>query len=143
MNLFKRKVRYKFNISITTPMKKEELDKVEQDNNVKFPKKLREYWLTYGNSPIKQCIFEGKEYLTDLAAICIPTDTVLQLGRENGWLPETFYPVAHDSGGNYYCWNSEDNKIYLMFDDDIDNPFVFCNSIEDLFKLMEKCKFNA
>ena len=70
-----------------------------------------------------------------------PIERLLKLGRENGWIPNNFYPIAYDSGGNYYQWNLEDNKIYLLFNDDIDNPRVFCNSVDELFNLMNKCKF--
>lgn len=134
-NLFKKKTGYKFNIDEKNPMKIEELEAFEKENNIKLPKILREYYLTYGDAEIKPCNFNSH---TDLRAICLPNDSILEMGREDGWLPATFYPIAYDSGGNYYWWNSDDNNIYLMFNDNVDNPFVICNSVEELFKHMEK-----
>lgn len=146
-NLFKKKnkidIPTTFIKKIKNAISQNELEKIEKDYKIRFPEILRSYWLTYGDSAIKRCCFIGRDFQTDLSAICSPMESmeVIKLGKENNWLPDNFYPIAHDSGGNYYCWNSEDNKVYLLFDDDIDNPFVFCDSVEELFNLMNNCKF--
>ena len=134
-DVFKKK-KYKFNMEEKRPIKLDSIEKFEKENNIKFPKLLKNYWLEYGDAPIKECNFKDKKYLTNLRQICSPfkEDNL----KKEGFIPNSFYAIAYDAGGNYFYWNSEDDKIYMAFDEDIDNPFVFFNSVEEMFKEMEK-----
>ena len=135
-DIFKKKNGYKFNTDKKSPVKVEELENFEKENNIKFPELLRDYWFEYGDAPIKECNFEDKKYLTNLVHIFTPFHK--DNAKIEGFIPQNFYAIAHDAGGNYFYWNAEDNKVYMAFDDDVDNPFVFFNSVEEMFKLMEK-----
>ena len=135
-DIFKKKKGYKFNTEKKRPIKLEELENFENENKVKFPELLRNYLLEYGDAPIKECNFKDKKYSTNLRQICSPLkeDNL----KKEGFIPHNFYAIAYDSGGNYFYWNAKDNKIYMAFNDDIDNPFVFFHSVEEMFKEMEK-----
>jgi hypothetical protein len=63
---------------------------------------------------------------------------IVELDRIDGWIPSTFYPFAYDSGGNNYYWDSLNEEVYLVFDDDVDNPKRVCSSIDEFFSFMEK-----
>lgn len=135
-DIFKRKKGYKFNTEKKSPIKLEELENFENKNKVKIPELLRNYLLEYGDAPIKECNFKDKKYLTNLRQICSPLkeDNL----KKEGFIPHNFYSIAYDAGGNYFYWNAEDNKIYMAFNDDIDNIFVCFNSVKEMFKAMEK-----
>jgi len=135
-DFIKKKKTYKFNTDKKRPIEIEALEVFERENKIKFPKLLRTYLLEYGDAPIKECNFKNKKYLTNLSQICNPLkEDNLKL---EGFIPHNFYAIAYDSGGNYFYWNAEDNKVYMAFNDDIDNIFVFFNSVEEMFKEMEK-----
>ena len=134
-DVFKEQESYKFNTEEKRPISVGDLKNFEKENNIKFPESIRNYWFKYGDAPIKRCSFKG-EKSTDIRQICNPLKA--DCFKEEGYIPQSFYAIAHDSGGNYFYWNSEDNKIYIVFHEDIDNPFVFCNSVEEMFKLMEE-----
>lgn len=122
-----------------------QISEIESKYNIIFPKVLRKYYLTYGNSEIKKCLFEINGFLSDIAEfVSIDNDDkmslshILDQGRSDGWIPDDFYPFAYDSGGNYYFWNAKNGEIYLIFNDDVDNPYKICDSMKELFKLIKK-----
>ena len=123
------------------------INNIEAKFMIKIPKDLKRYYLKYGNSRIKTCELKTKESLTDVSEmISIDPNAplsfykVMEHGRETGLIPENLYPFAHDSGGNFYFWDSRNEHIYLIFDDEVDNPIEICKSMKDFFKLMKKSK---
>ena len=120
---------------------------VENKFNIKIPQVLKKYYLKYGNSRIKTSEFKIDNLLTDVSEI-VSIDKndvssffqVMNNGRLDNWIPDNFYPFCHDSGGNYYFWDSRNEHIYLIFDDEVDNPIEICKSMKDFFKLMKKSK---
>lgn len=118
---------------------------IEKKFDINIPIALRNYYLAYGNSIIKTCQFDVGGLLCDVAAIVSIdiNDTlsfykVMEYGRSDEWIPDGFFPFAHDSGGNYYFWNVTNQHVYLIFNDDIENPFEICKSMEMFFCLLNK-----
>ena len=136
--IFGKEKSYKFNPKSKNPIDLAELEKFEKENKIKFPEQLRNYWLTFGDAPIKECNFKSDDYPTNLKEICFP---FMRDGmKEDGFVPQTFYPIAGDAGGNLFYWNSVDDKIYMVFHDDIEpEPFVFFESVAEMFQRMEDC----
>ncbi len=129
---------YKFNTKSKNPIALAELEKFEKENKIKFPEQLRNYWLTFGDANIKECNFKSDDCPTNLDQICFPFEEDPM--KEVGLAPQTFFPIAYDSCGNYYYWNSADDKVYMVFHDDIDpEPFVFFESVAEMFERMEGC----
>ena len=134
----------KFIIKKSKPFKAPLINKAEETFNIKFPKALKNYYSSYGNSQIKTCQFKIDGFLYDVSAfVSIDINDpasfykIMEYGRSDGWIPNNFYPFAHDSGGNYYFWNSVNQRIYLIFNDDVEYPYEICASIKDFFKIME------
>lgn len=122
------------------------IKEIEKQFKIKIPEVLKKYYLKYGNSHIKTCEFNVDGLLTDVSEIVSINKNdsssfyqVMDYGRSDGWIPDYFYPFAHDSGGNYYFWNAKNEHIYLILDDDIDNPFEVCKSMKKFFKILENC----
>lgn len=119
---------------------------LEEAFNIKIPQGLKKYYLKYGNSRVvKPCEFEVDGFKTDVSEFVSINKNdkasfyeVMDSGLSDGWIPDNFYPIAHDYGGNYYFWDSTNEHVYLIFNDDVENPVEICKSIKDFFKLIKK-----
>ena len=116
---------------------------IESKYNIKFPQSLFNYYLNYPESKIENVQFKLNGFLLDVAElISIKNDDKFSLnyvyntGKNDGWIPDNFYPFAHDSGGNFYFWNSQNDKVFIIFNDDVDHPYVVCDSVDNFFKLL-------
>ena len=134
-----------FIVKRTKPFDVALINDIEATFNIQLPKALKKYYLAYGNSSIKTCQFKANGFLCDVAAI-ISIDIndamsfykVVEYGRSDGWIPDNYFPFAHDSGGNYYFWDSISQHVYLIFNDNVENPYEICESLEAFFKLLKK-----
>ncbi len=118
---------------------------IEKEFNIKMPQELKKHYIKYGISRIKPCEFEIDGFKVDVSEF-VSIDKkdnasfyeVIDNGRSNGWVPDNFYPIAHDGGGNYYFWDSTSEHVYLIFSDDVENPIEICKTVKDFFKLIKK-----
>lgn len=79
------------------------------------PDVLRNFYRSYNGASIKLCIF-----------------------GIDGYIRESLIPLANNSGGDYYYWDKNDEKIYLIYCDDIENEILIADSIEEFFDIMNK-----
>ena len=136
-----------FIIEKTEPYNESFIYNIEEKFKIKIPKTLKKYYLKYGDSEIRNCKIKINNLTVGVAEI-VSLDKndpnsfyqVINDGRLDGWIPDYFYPFAHNSGGDYYFWDSRNEHIYLIFNDNIENPVEICKSMKDFFKLMEKSK---
>ena len=123
-------------------IKNDEITRIEKEFNVKFPTILREYYQNFNGAKIKLCQFEvdGDEYeISELVPLkygycCF--EKVKENDIQDGIIEETFFPIANNRGGDYYYWDKNTERIYLIYCDDIEEPIQICESIQELFELM-------
>lgn len=136
-----------FIIEKTEPYNESFIYNIEEKFKIKIPKTLKKYYLKYGDSEIRNCKIKINNLSVGVAEI-VSLDKndpnsfyqVMNDGRQDGWIPDYFYPFAHNSGGDYYFWDSRNEHIYLIFNDNIEKPVEICKSMKNFFKLMEKSK---
>ena len=134
-----------FIAEVGNPTPKSVIEDLEKKYNIKLPKELRKYYLKYGNSELKSCRFKIEDFSFEVRQIVsldcndkLPFDKIIYYDRLEEWIPKTFYPLAYDSGGNYYYWDSTNGHIYMVYNDDVDYPCEICKSVKEFFKLLEK-----
>lgn len=110
---------------------------LEDKYDISFPKILQEYYSKYNDAKISLIIMDVQGYECEVAKI-IPLvgdklcfEKIVQNDRIDGFLPNTYYPLARDRGGNCYYWDSETYNVYFVLSDDIDNPFCVAESVEE------------
>lgn len=148
-NIFKRKKenraykfikeqRHEYQIS------KDEIETIENNLNIKIPEDLKNFYLEYNGSEIHLCVFDlnGSEYevnsLVPLKYSNLPFEKIVEMDRKDGFIPDTFIPLAYDRGGDYYYLDLDSEKVLLVRADNIENPYYICENLEALFKIMEE-----
>ena len=108
------------------------------------PDVLRDFYRSYNGASIKLCIFDIDGYDFEVFEIlplvhgkcCV--EKIYEDDREDGYIRESLIPLANNSGGDYYYWDKNDEKIYLIYCDDIENEILIADSKEDFFDIMNK-----
>lgn len=136
---------YKFIREVGSPFTKEMIYNLEKSFNVIMPESLKRYYLSHGNSKINTIQFETNKIYCDIASfVSIDPDAtlsfykILSYGKEDEWIPDNFYPFAYDSGGNYYFWNSNDYRVYIIYSDNIEKPYLIADSMCSFFNLINR-----
>lgn len=123
----------------------EDIASIEEQFNIKFPDTLRAFYKEYNGAKIKLCVFTVDNYEQEINSLVplkygtLPFEKIVEWDRRDGFIPESFIPFASDRGGDNYYIDLENGKVFLSRSDDIENPYYVCDSIEELFKLMEAC----
>jgi hypothetical protein len=117
---------------------------IEQRFGFKMPEILREYYLMYNGASIYNCVFSIDGYEVEVAKLVelkygvLPLEKIIEMDREDGFIPSNMIPVARNSGGDYYYWNDQSGQVYLYLSDCIEDPILICENLEEFFALLEK-----
>lgn len=123
-------------------LSEKDIKRIEEKYFIEFPSILKEFYLNYDGNKINLCIFKVDGYECEVAKI-IPLNTsgltfekIVDNDRADGFISEDLYPIASNRGGDFYYWNAKNGKVYLVFNDDIDNPFFVTEDIEAFFNIL-------
>lgn len=115
---------------------------LEEKYHIKFPDELKEFYYKYDGEKINVVIADMNGYECEIAKM-VPIiadkmnfEAIVENDRKDGFIPPNLYPVARDRGGNYYYWDNDTEKVYLLIVDDIDHPFMVANSLKEFFSKM-------
>lgn len=115
---------------------------IEKEYKITFPKALKEYYMGYDNAPINLTKITVNGYQCEVAKI-IPIigekqnfEKIHEADKKDGFIPSEFCPLARDRGGNYYYWNAKNGSVYLLLNDDIENPFEVSKDVRSFFELL-------
>ena len=76
--------------------------------------------------------------LVELKYGFLPLEKIIEMDREDGFIPSEMIPVARNSGGDFYYWNGQSGQVYLYLCDSIDEPVLICENLDEFFSLLEK-----
>ena len=117
---------------------------LEEKYGIRFPEALRKLYAECETGRIKLCVFDIGGVvcevckLTHLKPDILHFEKIADWNRADGFLPDTFYPLAADRGGDTYYWDSASEKVYLSFPDDIEHPLLIANSTSEFIALLDK-----
>lgn len=119
------------------------ITKLEEKYSITFPAVLKEYYQKFDAEKIKLVSFKVDGFECEVAKI-VPIiaetmnfEQITDDDKADGFIPVTCYPLARDRGGNYFYWDSTTGKVLLIFDDDFENPFEICESVDKFFDILE------
>jgi len=110
-----------------------DIKSVETSIGCKLPEDLVRHYMIYnGGQPNKNIFLDDDESEYEVNTFLrmkykagpldvIFEDTVEVIKNNKQLLPESFFPFARDSGGNFYCINDIDNNIYYCEMDCFEN----------------------
>lgn len=128
---------------------KEESEKkisyLEQKYSIVFPEIIKELYARTNSSDMKMC--EIKKGDTSYVAAClvplVSDDIDFEYAADdakdeplNQFIPDDWYPIAYDQGGAYFYWSCKTKEVYFVLPDDIENPILIADSIEEFFKML-------
>ena len=125
------------------PQKTEEvINNLEKKYSIVFPNILKQLYKQTITGKMSLCVFSINESIYETAAI-VPIinegfcfEKIADSDRSYNSLPDSFFPLAYDRGGNFYYWDCNNCKVYFSLTDDIENPVLISNSVDDFVILL-------
>lgn len=116
---------------------------LEEKYSINFPDILKEYYSKFDGEKIELVTFFIDGFECEVAKI-VPIisekmnfESVTDNDKADGFMPADYYPIARDRGGDYYYWDSQTGKVYLVFVDDYENPFEVAGSVKEFFSKLD------
>ena len=122
----------------------EDIAEIEKTFSFQMPEILKEYYLANNGASIHRCIFSVDGYEVEVAKLVelkygyLPLEKIIEMDRKAGFISPNMIPIARNSGGDYYYWDSKSGKVYLFLCDSIENPIWICQNVEEFFSLLQK-----
>ena len=122
----------------------EDIAEIEKTFSFQMPEILKEYYLANNGASIHRCIFSVDGYEVEVAKLVelkygyLPLEKIIEMDRKDGFISPNMIPIARNSGGDYYYWDSKSGKVYLFLCDSIENPIWICQNVEEFFSLLQK-----
>ena len=122
----------------------EDIAEIEKTFSFQMPEILKEYYLVNNGASIHRCIFSVDGYEVEVAKLVelkygyLPLEKIIEMDRKDGFISPNMIPIARNSGGDYYYWDSKSGKVYLFLCDSIENPIWICQNVEEFFSLLQK-----
>ena len=120
------------------------LRRLEAKYGFAFPPVLWEFYRRHDGQKIALCKLEVNGYscvVSELVSLCAGQMTfewIVDNDREDGFINPGFFPLAMDKWDNTYYWQEGTEQVYLLLADDIENPFLVADSIQEFFDLLER-----
>lgn len=125
-----------------------DIHEVEKTWGFQFPPVLRDFYLKHNDADIYSCYMEwddgfecGMAQFYPLKYGDCPVEEVISMHRENEFFPKNLIPIGYEGGGNDFCWDQETGEVYFCNYEACDDPLepdYICESVEELFRLMEE-----
>ena len=122
----------------------EDIAEIEKTFSFQMPEILKEYYLANNGASIHRCIFSVDGYEVEVAKLVelkygyLPLEKIIEMDRKDGFISPNMIPIARNTGGDYYYWDSKSGKVYLFLCDSIENPIWICQNVEEFFSLLQK-----
>ena len=122
----------------------EDIAEIEKAFSFQMPEILKEWYLANNGASIHRCIFSVDGYEVEVAKLVelkygyLPLEKIIAMDRKYGLILPNMIPIARNSGGDYYYWDSKSGKVYLFLCNSIENPIWICQNIEEFFSLLQK-----
>lgn len=112
---------------------------LEKKFSISFPNELVEFYSMYDGEKFELRKIDVKGYECEVAKI-VPIiadkmffESIVENDRADGFIPNDYYPLARDRGGNIYYWKAATYEVFLVFCDDYENPYKIADSVKDFF----------
>lgn len=118
------------------------IDSVEQKYGIKFPEVLRAYYSEHNGAVMEETPFVMHniefcvEFIIPLKHGNINVEKLLGFYKDDKYFPNGFIPLAEDTDGDDYYWDSNDGRVYYLSMGNADNPIPIARSVEEFFEIL-------
>lgn len=124
----------------------EYINELESKMNIKFPQILRKYYLKHNFSKEKKCTFKIDgidvyfvlDYIMPLKYGNTSVEKEYKYVLDNEYIPNNYIPFAVDMNSDNYYWDSENSKVYYISHENVENPILVCNNVDEFFEILNK-----
>ncbi len=118
----------------------EEICNIESNLNIKFPKKLREFYKKNNGKKIKPFELNNDIKLFKLFPLKYGTSVEYHKIIELDWLKENLIPLGNDEVDVELYWSTKDYKVYRIdseLKENLENPVLVYGSVENLISKLK------
>ncbi len=137
----------------------QDINQIEEKYQMKFPPILAEFYLQCNGATMTNYLlqadmdeddeYEDDEYeefevyeefpfgVRDFVALrhgSLSFEHKVDQNRLDGYVDDDMLPIAYDQGGDFYYWDKNSEKVYLYYDDDMEDPIFICHTIQRFFE---------
>lgn len=110
--------------------------------DIELPADIKSFYLKYHGCKNYLCTF-GKSEEYELSRFLKLTgknsvEDIKENENEDGFISDRMIPFAMDRGGDYYYWNANDLKIYIIRSDEIETPICLSNSFKEFCNMLNQ-----
>lgn len=118
----------------------EEICNIESNLNIKFPKKLREFYKKNNGKKIEPFELNNDIKLFKLFPLKYGTSVEYHKIIELDWLKENLIPLGNDEVDVELYWSTKDYKVYRIdseLKENLENPVLVYGSVENLISKLK------
>lgn len=117
-----------------------EIDSIEKDLKISFPKKLRDFYKINNGKKIELLELDNDIKLSKLFPLKYGTSIEYHKIMWLDWLKEDLIPLGTDDVDVEIYWSTKDNKVYRIdseFEENLENPTLVYENVEDLISKLK------
>ena len=92
--------------------------RIQDKYGIEMLENLKRFYLEHNGEKIYLCIFGDDRQYEIAKFLPLTGKNSVERVKDNdlidGFIPRNFIPFARDRGGDYYYWDNDDAKIYLV-----------------------------
>ena len=119
------------------------INDLEKKYHFVFPESLRKFYFENDCSALRPFSFIIDNYECGFAKMIplisdgLSFEKIVDDDRTEGFIPSSYYPIARDRGGNLYYWDATTEKVYYVLNDDIEDPFLVFQDLDDFLNCIQ------
>ena len=112
---------------------------IEKKYSVLFPDELINFYSMYDGEKSELIRFGVDGFDCEVAKFVpiiadkMSFESIVDNDRADGFIPNDYYPLARDRGGNIYYWKAVTYEVFLVLCDDYENPYKITDSVKEFF----------
>lgn len=120
----------------------EYIRQLEERLHIQFPEVLVEYYLHHNMAETKEISFVkhdlefGVNYLNPLCYSDVSVEELLLYMKGKSYYGDTLIPLAEDTEGDNFYWDSQSGKVCYICRENVENPIPICDSVEAFIELL-------
>lgn len=119
-----------------------DIEELEKNFNMKFTEKLKEFYIGNNGKKVELYTFIINGFSYEISSIYklngkFSCKTIKENDLQDDFIDKKLFPFGSDRGGNTIYWDVENKKVYFIAADDVENPCLISESIDEFIKNLQ------
>ena len=116
----------------------------EEIRGISFPDVLVDFYMNHNKAVLEDVSFSVHnlaftvEFIIPLQHGNVCVEKILSFNEKNEYISKTLIPLAEDTDGEDFYWDSASGKVYYISMENVENPVPICDSVEQFFEILNK-----